>query len=311
MIRQGDLMALKSAARWVPFSGRWEIGDKSIEYLQDFEGDRFAQTTGLAACDLRMDEGIAEVTATLDKTDEDACARIVFRKRGNASYYAAGLGGWGRAYTIAIFELGEWRPLKMEASHKMLIPQKQYRLQVAIDTQKITLRVDDVIGAECSVSPMLEGDGLGLMAWRSHVTFSSFRATPPRPIAFVMMPFSDAMTPLYLDVIRRTVIKAGYECRRADNVVRPGDIIDDVHLDIARAAVVIAEVSSPNPNVYYELGYATAKGKPTILIAKRGTQLPFDISSRRCVFYGDDEMGHDELDSGLHSSLTDIGSRAV
>jgi len=59
---------------------------------------------------------------------------------------------------------------------------------------------------------------------------------------------------------------------------------------IERAAVVIAEITPRNPNVFYEVGYAHALGKPTILLARRGSELPFDIRSYRVVFY-DDTIG--------------------
>jgi nucleoside 2-deoxyribosyltransferase len=37
--------------------------------------------------------------------------------------------------------------------------------------------------------------------------------------------------------------------------------------------------------VFLELGFAWAKDKPTILIAKEGGQLPFDVRGQRCIMY--------------------------
>ena len=46
--------------------------------------------------------------------------------------------------------------------------------------------------------------------------------------------------------------------------------------------------SPVNANVFYELGYAHALNKPTILLANRLTEeLPFDISGYRVIFYDD------------------------
>jgi len=50
-----------------------------------------------------------------------------------------------------------------------------------------------------------------------------------------------------------------------------------VQREIEQAENVIAEISPANPNVLYELGYAYALGKPTILLARRESQFPFDI----------------------------------
>jgi hypothetical protein len=46
---------------------------------------------------------------------------------------------------------------------------------------------------------------------------------------------------------------------------------------IRRSAFIIADVTEPRPNVYYELGFAQALGKDVITTAFEGTQLPFDI----------------------------------
>ena len=39
----------------------------------------------------------------------------------------------------------------------------------------------------------------------------------------------------------------------------------------------MADVSVPNPNVYYEIGLATALGKPVFVFKQRGVQLPADF----------------------------------
>ena len=54
-------------------------------------------------------------------------------------------------------------------------------------------------------------------------------------------------------------------------------IIPNIIEAIRRCALIIADVSEPRPNVYYELGYAQALGKNIITTACQGTELPFDI----------------------------------
>lgn len=39
------------------------------------------------------------------------------------------------------------------------------------------------------------------------------------------------------------------------------------------------------PNVFLEIGFAWGTGKPTVLIAKKGTSLPFDIRGQKCIQY--------------------------
>jgi nucleoside 2-deoxyribosyltransferase len=67
-----------------------------------------------------------------------------------------------------------------------------------------------------------------------------------------------------------------------------------------------------NPNVYFEVGYALALGKPIILLAQRRTPetpLPFDLSAFRVLFYDDSIGGKPKLETGLRNHLTEILGR--
>jgi nucleoside 2-deoxyribosyltransferase len=46
-------------------------------------------------------------------------------------------------------------------------------------------------------------------------------------------------------------------------------IIKDVIDNIVRSQIVVADISPTNPNVYFEVGYALAFGKPIVLLAQR------------------------------------------
>jgi hypothetical protein len=79
---------------------------------------------------------------------------------------------------------------------------------------------------------------------------------------------------------------------------------------IVTSDVIIAEVTPPNQNVFYELGYAHALGKPTILLAEQpkegGARLPFDISGYRCIFYDDAIRGKRKVEASLERHLANI-----
>jgi nucleoside 2-deoxyribosyltransferase len=74
--------------------------------------------------------------------------------------------------------------------------------------------------------------------------------------------------------------------------------------------LVIAEITPANPNVFYELGYAQALGKPTILLAQRGGTLPFDIRSFRVVYYDDTIGGKTRVEQDLARHLEAIAQAA-
>lgn len=74
---------------------------------------------------------------------------------------------------------------------------------------------------------------------------------------------------------------------RADEVNGTSDINSDVIEKIQHSDLCIIDLTGLNPNVMYEFGMRYQTGLPYIVCAKKGTKLPFDIISRRTIFYGD------------------------
>src|SRR5258706_8606530 len=107
---------------------------------------------------------------------------------------------------------------------------------------------------------------------------------PKQPRIFVIQPFGKGFEAVYA-VIREAVHSIGGEVQRADEIAKPGNIIEQVYAALEGADVIIADVSLSNPNVLYELGFAHAAGKPCILIAQDVDHLPFDIATVRTIIY--------------------------
>jgi nucleoside 2-deoxyribosyltransferase len=70
-----------------------------------------------------------------------------------------------------------------------------------------------------------------------------------------------------------------------DEIEFVGGILDKIYNSIVNSKIIIAEVSSLNPNVYYELGYAHALNKPVILITKDISSAPFDLRNYNHIVY--------------------------
>ncbi len=102
---------------------------------------------------------------------------------------------------------------------------------------------------------------------------------------FIAMPFSDAMEDTYVFGIQGPVHAAGYLCERVDFSTFTGDILARIKSRIETASLVIADLTGANPNVYLEVGYAWGKARPTLLIAKTGDELKFDVQGQRCLIY--------------------------
>jgi hypothetical protein len=111
------------------------------------------------------------------------------------------------------------------------------------------------------------------------------RRSSAKPHIFVAMPFSEDMEDTYIFGIQGPVNGAGYLCERVDLTSFTGDILTRIKSRIETASLVIADLTGANPNVYLEVGYAWGKDRPTLLIAKKGDQLKFDVQSQRCLIY--------------------------
>ena len=106
-----------------------------------------------------------------------------------------------------------------------------------------------------------------------------------KPLIFVAMPFTPGMYDVFDYGIRGAVKKAGYLCERTDEAYFTGEIIERIKKRINDAELIIADMTSSNPNVYLEVGLAWGYGKPTILIAQNEQDLKFDVRGHKCILY--------------------------
>ena len=74
-----------------------------------------------------------------------------------------------------------------------------------------------------------------------------------------------------------------------------GSINEKIIRSIYEAELVIANLTTLNPNVMFELAIRYSFGKPVIVIAEKGTKLPFDIIDENTIFYVNDPTGAAKL----------------
>jgi hypothetical protein len=106
-----------------------------------------------------------------------------------------------------------------------------------------------------------------------------------KPHAFIAMPFKKEMDDVFYYGIQLPLHAAGLLCERVDQDIFSGGIMEYVKGRIETAAVVVAELTGGNPNVYLEVGYAWGKGRPVILLARDEKELHFDVRGQRCLVY--------------------------
>jgi hypothetical protein len=93
-------------------------------------------------------------------------------------------------------------------------------------------------------------------------------------------------------VIRPAAELCGYKAVRADEIDKPGMITSQVIQHVVNDALVVADLTDRNPNVFYELAIRHALRKPLVQIIQKGEAIPFDVAGTRTIF-----VDHKDLDS--------------
>lgn len=115
----------------------------------------------------------------------------------------------------------------------------------------------------------------------------SKKTTRPKPFVFVLMPFEKAFENVY-HTIQYACVRAETYAERVDKQIFQESILERIYNQIAKADVVVADMSERNPNVFYETGYAHALGKTVILLTQRVDDIPFDLRHYPHIIYGTD-----------------------
>ena len=203
----------------------------------------------------------------------------------NGSWEAAGGAGLG-----SLLPLDTWIPLKLTVRGSVV--------ELYVHGVKIL-----------STTRMLKrGQIAVLLQGNSQCSIRNVSVIEDAPMCFVVMQFTDEFNVLYQDVIRPICESYGYKVVRGDDFYTSGQILEDVTESIRSAALIIADVTPHNENVFYELGFAHAIGKPTILLSDRKRdRLPFDIAGFRTIFYDNTIGGKAVVEARLKQHLDALG----
>ena len=107
------------------------------------------------------------------------------------------------------------------------------------------------------------------------------------PTCVVIQPFNPKFDKRYDDVYKPALEQAGLEPYRVDQDPNTEKPIESVEERIRNATICLADITTDNPNVWYELGYAFAAGSSVIMVCsnERNGKLPFDIHHRTVIEY--------------------------
>jgi nucleoside 2-deoxyribosyltransferase len=111
--------------------------------------------------------------------------------------------------------------------------------------------------------------------------------------AFVLMPFSGEFRDIYQLGIKDPLEALNIRAERVDEqTFHEETILQRIYNQIEAADFVIADMTGRNPNVFYEVGYAHAKGKLCILLTASAEDIPFDLKHHRHIVYEPGSLRH-------------------
>ncbi len=139
--------------------------------------------------------------------------------------------------------------------------------------------------------------------------------TQGRPYVFVIMAYKSRY-PLFKQIRKAVEEELGYACIRADNMTRTGKLLlPQIHFLIDQAEFVIAEMSENNANVFYEVGYADANGKPILPLIQRGSKTdkkpPSNLTGHLFLKYSDSAAGTEAFNRELRRDLRHRGNHRL
>jgi len=125
---------------------------------------------------------------------------------------------------------------------------------------------------------------------------------------FVIQPFDGGkFDKRFNDVYKPAITNAGLEPYRVDmdpSVLIP---IESIENGIKSSEICLADITADNPNVWYELGFAFALGRPVVMVCseeRTGKKYPFDIQHRSIIPYrADSPSDFQKLESDLTNRL--------
>lgn len=135
-----------------------------------------------------------------------------------------------------------------------------------------------------------------------------------KPRCFLILPHREEMRKVR-DAVLAAARDTGIEVVYAESVILQRPIADAFASEIARADMIVADISDASANAFYELGLAHAMGKPSLVLCEAAAQgaqsaplIPSDISDTPVVTYEMSSAGLNDLQKKLRSSFTQLRS---
>ncbi len=293
---------------WLVTSGFAEINETEIKYIPKTQKDELGEDKILNAfvnSSIVFENGTIEFE--VQSKDKLGLCQLILNTETGADLNV-GLNTSGYLFGITQFnsKTNKWELLRGTGEPDTFDIEKTYKIKITVTGSVISLFINDILVA-AAVENVRKGQLQIAFSSNAEIIVKKFKVTALKPKAFIVMQFSEKYNELYTEVIKPVCESYGLEVERADEFYTATPIIKDIVKSIKNASVIIAEITPDNPNVFYEVGYAHAIEKPTILLSDiTREKLPFDISGFRTLFYENTIAGKTKVERNLKKFLENI-----
>jgi hypothetical protein len=139
---------------------------------------------------------------------------------------------------------------------------------------------------------------------KSNRYYQEIQIQATEPFCFIIVPFreNEFKQAVYFDVIKPLIENEfNIACYRVDEDDLPDRIDNKIYSYILRSAFIVAEVTTRNPNVLYELGLAHMFEKYCIILSQvTHSEIPLDINRISAEPY----KNNDQLRAYLRKSIS-------
>ncbi|MCK7110283.1 hypothetical protein L8P34_01755 [Enterobacter kobei] len=236
---------------------------------------------------------------------------------GSSSYFSVNLWGGNDNLLIGIndaphfctikkYQNGTFSLVNFTGASGSMVYGKDASFKIKINSAYVSILINNII--ILSHSFVNNGVSIGLNIYGSSaVEINNIEVYDKKPKVFVVMQFDSKFNDLYTEVIKPVCNEYGLDVTRADESTNNGSIIRDILAELVESTLIIADITPDNANVYYEVGYAHAIKKDTILLCdEQRVRLPFDLADFRTIFYKDSIAGHSQIKERLRKHLDNI-----
>lgn len=297
---------------WIAIMGNYTLDGETFVYKGSKAIDPDLQAgipVGNFINDVEFGGGILSATIQFHEVTEDSgCGLMLFYNASTTSFVEAQL-GVSAFCSLQYYSNQQWAQLQQAkvGGANQLQPGQDYKLLVRAFGSRVRIELNNVSVIDTTLPISIPKGPTGIWAQgNKDISVKDFDVQHQKSKIFVITEFTDQFNELYDDVIKPVGEELEFEVVRADERFGPDLIIADIESQINEASIIIADITPRNANVYWEVGYAHALRKPTILIAERDTELPFDVSPFRTLFYDNTIAGKSRIEAGLRQHLSAI-----